>query len=305
MKRLSFLVVPVLFALDPFLLVAGLLAPPCLYPSAAGIVVAAVLLAPVALSAAYGIAFLVRPERMNGWYRPRLRSLLPFAACWIAGFAVALTFLLRAGTRAANANYYRFYGEQIVLHALVVDPLETKENLLVSAALADPSGTNAPPPSPPPPLWPRPGDFRTANDFFAALLEDSRFSRDFPSAAPWLFSETAATPPSNAAGRAVGACRWNCLAGASDCASDETPVLWSANLAGVTERDFAGADPSRPRPWRDRIVPDRLPGIGSRVLVVRKDGTGAVFSSGDLTDAAFLGASSNAPDRIQVLPALP
>ena len=304
MKRLSFLVVPVLFALDPFLLVAGLFALPCMYPSAAGIVVAAVLLAPVAFSAAYGIAFLVRPEQMKGWYRPRLRSLLPFAVCWIAGFA-ALTFLLQAGTRAVNANYYKLFGEHIVRFALIVHPLETEENLLASAALADPSGTSTPRPSPPPPLWPGPEDFRTANDFFAALLEDSRFSRDFPSAAPWLFSETAATTPSNAGGRAGGACRWNCLAGAADCESDETPVLWSANLAGVTERDFAGADPSRPCPWRDRIIPDRLPGIGSRVVVIRKNGMGAVFSPDDLTDAAFLGSSSNAPARIQVLPAVP
>ena len=184
-----------------------------------------------------------------------------------------------------NANYYKLFGEQIVRFALIVYPLETEENLLASAALADPSGTSTPRPSPPPPLWPGPEDFRTANDFFASLLEDSRFSRDLPSAAPWLFSETAATTPSNAGGRAGGACRWNCLA--------------------VTERDFAGADPSRPCPWRDRINPDRLPDIGSRVVVIRKNGMGAVFSPGDLTDAAFLGSSSNAPARIQVLPAVP
>lgn len=288
MKRLSFLVVPVLFALDPFLLVAGLFALPCMYPSAAGIVVAAVLLVPVAFSAAYGIAFLVRPEQMKGWYRPRLRSLLPFAVCWIAGFA-ALTFLLQAGTRAVNANYYKLFGEQIVRFALIVYPLETEENLLASAALADPSGTNAPPPSPPtpPPLWPKPGDFRTANDFFAALLANSHFTN------------------AGQGGHVGDASRWNCLAGAADCESEETPVLWSANLTGVTERDFAGAAPSRPCPWRDRIIPDRLPGIGSRVVVIRKNGMGAVFSPGDLTDAAFLGSSSNAPARIQVLPAVP
>ena len=232
---------------------------------------------------------------MNGWYRPRLRSLFHFALCWIAG-VVALLFLVRAGTRALNANYYKFAGEGIVRLVMICFPLEAETDLLVSAALGDPPGTGAPPP----PHWPKPGEFRTANDFFATLLEDRRFPGH-----GWLFSETAASNASPAVGRAAGACLWNCLAGAADCESDETPVLWSANLTGVTERDFAGADPSRPRPWRDRIVPARVPNIGSRVVVIRKNGTGEFIPPGKLTDAAFLGSSSNSSARIQVLPADP
>ncbi len=94
-------------------------------------------------------------------------------------------------------------------------------------------------------------------------------------------------------------------AGIGDCDSDDTPFLWTANLR-VGPEDFRGADPAHPKNWSDRVGRRLLRGLRGWVVVIRKDGSMSQAPAYAITDAWFLGSSSNAPARIEVLyPLLP
>ena len=141
-----------------------------------------------------------------------------------------------------------------------------------------------------PVLWPSVGRYETANEYFVHLREDAP---EFQ--CQWFggWGNDLRT----------GGIPWNVLAGAADCPG-ETPVLWTANLRGLTPRDFAGADPEHPVRWRDRLDPNAHPFGDAAVIVVRKKGAAEILLRSELTDVAFLGRAACDPDQIEVLEAV-
>ena len=149
-----------------------------------------------------------------------------------------------------------------------------------------------------PPAWAPVGAYDSANAYLADLLETERIdSISFVGLAG-----AGVEPAHDCAELRLRGVAWNVLAGAAK-ADDSTPVIWTRNLRGLSPGDFAGADPERPRSWRDRLDPSDLRFGSEFIVLVRKSGSAEAIPVRNLTDAAFLGGSSNSPAWLQVLEA--
>ena len=153
----------------------------------------------------------------------------------------------------------------------------------------------------PPPFWPETNVWRNSNGYFAELL---RIDASYPEPRLTLgdlMHSTGLKPVSSPEElENGGGCAWACLAGIGDCDSDDTPFFWTANLR-VGPEYFRGADPMHPKRWADRVDRRLLHGLGPWVIVIRKDGRKAQAPAWAVTDAWFLGASSNTAARIETL----
>lgn len=295
MKRMSHSAGPWLLTLYPFLLLWFILGVPAttgaFAPPAFQFFTLAVSVLTIGLTV-YWLFLAFRPARPDGWWRPRRRDWIVACIVWIAGIAglVRLVNRVLEQTRAVNianrgANTVWALQKRVKTHAMLAS-LGCETNL------------------PPPRLGPIPREWQSANDWFASLLADGSLREG--SSYDIFVGEVGG--PELAAGDAelaTNRCLWNCLAGIDGCPSDDTPFLWSANLGGVVPEDFAGADPARPRAWKDRVDRKRLPCFGQNVVVIRKSGQMDIRPANELTDSWFLGTSSNDPARLQVLPARP
>ncbi len=304
MKAFSRAIGPVLFVLYPFLLLWSVMSGPvfadAFAPPVFFIFGGTVVLLTIALTV-YWIAVAFRPARPDGWWRPRRRDWIVAGAIWIAGFA-GLAWLFGRVAAEAGAVKISNSGRNVVAELRERAGLDGFREQAVSFAFVQSSDATTAIEIPL--LGPAPGEWQSANAWFASLLADGSLRAGSPYD---IFVPGPGGPDlgPGADGLATNRCLWNCLAGIDGCPSDATPFLWSANLGGVAPEDFAGADPARPRSWKDRVDRKRIPGLGRHVVVIRKSGRMDIRPADQLTDVQFLGGSSNDPARIQVLPARP
>lgn len=304
MKAFSRIIGPFLFVLYPFLLLWSLISGPAFAnafaPPAFIFFGGTVVLLTIVLTV-YWIAMAFRPARPDGWWRPRRRNWIVAGAIWIVGFS-GLAWLFGRVAEEARAVQISNAGRNVVAELREragLDGFREQAESFLPVRSSDASTSTEIPL-----LGPAPGEWQSANAWFASLLADGSLR----AGSSYDIFIGDAGGPHLAAGDswlATNRCLWNCLAGIDGCPSDDTPFLWSANLGGVTADDFAGADPARPRSWKDRVDRNRIPGLGRRVAVIRKSGRMNVLPARTFTDAMFLGTSSNDPARIQVLPARP
>ena len=224
------------------------------------------------------VAALVLAGRRPGWYRPGRMAFLP-------GFLV-FVFLLNCVTWCPRWA--------------IVDSASDRalgKGRWIVAGILEASGEREAKGEPP--VWPSVGKYASSNEYFSKLLRNGRLT-GFATA---TFACGGVEAAADAKELLLAGNSWNALAGAAS-AHPATPVLWTRNLAGLRSEDFAGADPARPRPWRDRLAPDGM-SFGDRcVVLVRKDGRAETIFAKDLTDAAVLGGAKNDPATLDVLEAL-
>ena len=224
------------------------------------------------------VAALVLAGRRPGWYRPGCMGFLP-------GFLVVV-FLLHGATE---------YPPWAIVDSASDRALGNGRWIV--AGILEASGEREAKGEPP--VWPSVGKYASSNEYFSKLLRSGRLT-GFSTA---TFACGGVEAAADAKELLLAGNSWNALAGAAS-AHPATPVLWTRNLAGLRPEDFAGADPARPKSWRDRLAPDEIP-FGDRcVVLVRKDGRAETIFAKDLTDAAFLGGAKNDPATLEVLEAL-
>ena len=225
------------------------------------------------------MAGLLVAGRLRGWYVPGVKELLVALAIVVLSF-VALPCVLTRG-RIERGQHVR---------------LENNGSIVVGQILpADSERTGKGEPS----VWPSVGKYDSANAYLSKLLAKGVLSGVSTSMFAGGGVEAAGSPED--LGRRGSA--WSVLAGAGG-AHPATPVLWTRNLRGLRPGDFAGADPKRPRPWRDRLAPGESPFGDRLVVLVRRDGRAETIRARDLTDASFLGGATNDPAALEVLEAL-
>ena len=275
LRRLSRILGPILVGAYPFLWAVGLFFVFCNdYSPAirwcAGLAIAAPLVLAWCLFRRSGL-----PE---GWYRPS--KILVVCAALLCLVATPMAILGAAYNHNFSAYYCGVRGQQIAYGVQYLPVVYADDH--------GPLGTQ------PPPFWPVPGVWPNSNEYLAELLRIHEEPNGRLGAHDLIMCM----------GLQDGDCGWACLAGIGDCESEETPLLWTANLQ-VRAEDFTGADPAHPKRWRSRVDKRRLPRLRNWVVVIRKDGRISRIPDYALTDARFLGSSTNDPSHLEVLYPVP
>ena len=267
LRRLSHILGPILLGAYPFLWAVGLFFVFCNdYPPAIRWCAGLATVAPLVLA--------WRLFRRPGRYHPT-KLMVVFAAL-LCLIATPIAILSAAYARNFSAFYCGLRGQQIAIGIQYLPEVYSDDH--------DPLGTQ------PPSFWPVLGVWPNSNAYFAELLRIHEKSN----------GHLVATDLIMGMGLQEGDCGWACLAGIGDCESEETPLLWTANLQ-VRAEDFAGADPAHPKSWKSRVDKSRLPGLGNWVVVIRKNRAIVRIPSYALTDTRFFGSSTNDPSRLEVL----
>ena len=216
--------------------------------------------------------------RLRGWYVPGVKELLVALAIVVLSFVVLPCVLTRGRIERGQHVRLQNNGRAVVGQILAADAERTGRG--------EPSA------------WPSVGKYDSANAYLSKLLAKGGLSGVSTSMFAGGGVEAAGSPED--LGRHGSS--WSVLAGAGG-AHPATPVLWTRSLRGLRPGDFVGADPKRPRPWRDRLAPEEHPFGDRLVILVRRDGRAETIRARDLTDASFLGGATNDPAALEVLEA--